>query len=404
MPFSKFSSELQKAIKDMNFVSLTDVQQQALEPALKGDDIIVQAQTGSGKTLVFAIPILEKLNEERKVQAIVLTPTRELANQVTKEFEKLSKHKHAGIVSVYGGVSLENQVNEIRKGARVVVGTPGRIIDLIKRNALNLSSVRFAVLDEADRMLDMGFIDDVFFILSKLPKKRQTMMLSATVEGPVKKIAEKQMNNPISINVHKKQTGSTIDQFYVGTSPQTKFDYLCKVLKKEKPSLCLVFCNTKVNVSNVEKSLKKYGFSVDSMHGNMTQAARDKAMENFRKNNINILVVSDVAARGLDVNDVSLVINYDAPGDSDSYIHRIGRTGRIGKKGKAITLLTQKDMKIFERMKMVSKKSIEEYDIDREDQGHRLSRSDFRRDGRSSFGRSSGFRRGPPRRSPYRRR
>lgn len=396
MPFSKFSESLQKAIKDMGFAQMTEVQQKAIVPAIEGKDIIVQAQTGSGKTLAFAIPIIERITPEKHVQALILAPTRELANQVTNEFSKLSKHKPIGIVPVYGGVSMENQVREIQKGARIVVGTPGRIIDLVERNALKLSSVRICVLDEADRMLDMGFIDDVRFILSKLPHNRQTMMFSATVEGPIKTIAERQMIDPVFINIHRKQAAGSVEQYYIGTSPRAKFDTLCKLLKKEKPALCLIFCRTKVTVSNVASSLKKYGFNSDSLHGNMTQAARDRAMDLFRKNHVQILVVSDVAARGIDIDDITHVINYDAPESADTYIHRIGRTGRIGKVGKAITLLTQDDMNIFDKMKMVSKKGIEEYDIDKSDQGHYLTKSHdgySRSGGRRHGGGHGGFRR-----------
>ncbi len=390
------SEEVKKAIVDMGFTEMTDVQRKSIDSIMEGKDVIVRAQTGSGKTLAFGIPIVTHLHE-KALEALILTPTRELANQVTEEMKKLAKYKKLGVVAVYGGVSMENQVRAIHHGANVVIGTPGRIIDLMNRGVLNFSRVKIVVLDEADRMLDMGFIDDITLILSRTPKDRQTVMLSATMPDEIKKIANRYMRHTVQITVHDKITVDKIEQFYAGTAPANKFDALCKILKKEDPPLCLIFANTKHMVSRLTDSLKHYGFQADGLHGNLTQSARDKVMEKFKGNHIKIMVATDVAARGVDINDISHVINIDAPDSYETYVHRIGRTGRIGKKGISITILTNDNRRIFDHMKMGSSK-LNEYPLERSEPQYALQRSThehsrsggFRSRGRSSGG---GFRR-----------
>ena len=348
------SDEIKKAIEDMGFTRLTPIQDEAIPLGLKGRDIIGQAQTGSGKTLAFAIPILEKIFiPDRSPQAIVLCPTRELCMQVASEIEKIgSKIKKFKVLAVYGGQPIGKQTRVLKKGVHVVVGTPGRVIDHIQRGNLDLIGIESVVLDEADEMLEMGFREDIETILEKTPVQRQTLLFSATIPSEVRKIAEKYQKNPEFIKIaNKRKNIPKITQYAFKCNIKDKFDGLSKLIEAYDVKLALIFCNTKKSVDYVAKHLKKQDFNVDSLHGDMTQKTRDKVMNKFKNGNINILVATDVASRGLDIEDVGVIINYDVPQNLDDYIHRIGRTARAGKTGFAFTLVSKDELSRFNNIK-----------------------------------------------------
>ena len=348
MNFDDFniSDEIKKAIDDMGFNNPTPIQKMAIPEALKGIDIIAQAQTGSGKTLAFAIPILEKIFiPDRSPQAIVLCPTRELSMQVAEEISEAgSKIGKLKVLAVYGGQPIGKQTRVLKKGVHIVVGTPGRVIDHIERENLDLIGVESVVLDEADEMLEMGFREDIERILVNVPTQRQTLLFSATIPDEIRQIAEKYQRNPKFIRVaNKKRNIPKITQYAFRCDIKDKFDSLIRLIEAYDVKLTLIFCNTKKSVEFVKKHLKKEEFSVDALHGDMTQKARDKVMNKFKNGNIDILVATDVAARGLDIENVDVIINYDVPQNSDDYIHRIGRTARAGKTGYAFTLVSIRD-------------------------------------------------------------
>ena len=348
------SDDIKKAIEDMGFSKLTPIQDEAIPIGLNGRDIIGQAQTGSGKTLAFAIPILEKIFiPDRSPQAIVLCPTRELCMQVASEIEKIgSKIKKFKVLAVYGGQPIGKQTRVLKKGVHVVVGTPGRVIDHIQRGNLDLIGIESVVLDEADEMLEMGFREDIETILEKTPVQRQTLLFSATISSEVRRIAEKYQKNPEFIKIaNKRKNIPKITQYAFKCNIKDKFDGLSKLIEAYDVKLALIFCNTKKSVDYVAKHLKKQDFNVDSLHGDMAQKTRDKVMNKFKNGNINILVASDVASRGLDIEDVGVIINYDVPQNLDDYIHRIGRTARAGKKGFAFTLVSKDELSRFNNIK-----------------------------------------------------
>ena len=352
MNFDDFniSGEIREAIGDMGFTKATPIQSMAIPDALKGMDIIGQAQTGSGKTIAFAVPILEKVFiPDRSPQAIILCPTRELCMQVADEIAKVgSKIKKLKILAVYGGQPIGKQTRVLKKGAHIVVGTPGRVIDHIERGNLDLIGIESVVLDEADEMLEMGFREDIERILSDTPRQRQTLLFSATIPKEVRQIAEAYQKNPKFIKVsNKKKNIPKITQYSFKCDIKDKFDYLIRLIEAYDANLVLIFCNTKKSVEFVRKHLRKQDFSADSLHGDMTQQARDKVMNKFRNGNISILVATDVAARGLDIDGVDVVINYDVPQNNDDYIHRIGRTARAGKTGFAFTLVSKDEVPRF---------------------------------------------------------
>ena len=347
------SDDIKRAIDEMGFKKLTPIQESAIPEALKGTDLIGQAQTGSGKTLAFAVPILEKIFiPDRSPQAIVLCPTRELCMQVASEIEKTgSKIKKLKVLAVYGGQPIGKQTRVLKKGVHVVVGTPGRVIDHIERGNLELIGIESVVLDEADEMLEMGFREDIETILAKTPHQRQTLLFSATIPKEIQNIAQKYQKNPKSIRISdKRQNIPKITQYAFKCDIKDKFNGLTRLLEAYDVKLALVFCNTKKSVNFVRKHLKD-DFKVDSIHGDMTQQARDKVMNKFRNGNINILVATDVAARGLDIDNVDVIINYDVPQNIDDYIHRIGRTARAGKKGFAFTLVSKDEIARFNNIR-----------------------------------------------------
>jgi ATP-dependent RNA helicase DeaD len=363
LSFEEFylSERVAKAIREIGLRTPTPIQQESIPQLLSGKDLIGQAQTGTGKTFAFAIPIVEKSNpSEKVVQAIVLTPTRELALQVAKEFEKIGKHKKIDAIPVYGGQPIGKQLVQLRKGVHVVVGTPGRVIDHIKRGTLNLKSIRFTVLDEADRMLDMGFIDDMKFILAQIPKNCQRMMFSATIPTEISWLAKRYMRNPAEVKISKDTptVPQTSHKFYLLTEFD-KFDVLCKLIESGFDGLLLVFRKTRTGVDDLAIALKRRGYRVRGLHGDYSQREREKVMKLFRNRQVNILIATDVAARGLDISGITHVVNYDIPQDPESYIHRIGRTGRAGKDGMAITFITHWQYTELKRIQAVSKVKIE---------------------------------------------
>ncbi|MBI3588520.1 DEAD/DEAH box helicase [Candidatus Micrarchaeota archaeon] len=338
------SKPLLDAVREKGFATPTPIQEQTIPLSLAGRDVIGQAQTGTGKTAAFGLTILQKISPELPaVQAVILTPTRELAVQVSREIAELSKHSHAHVALLYGGQDIQPQIRALARGVQVVVGTPGRILDHLERRTLDTSHVAIAVLDEADRMLDMGFVDDVERILSTMPPagKRQTMLFSATVPSEILSLARKHMHNPAIVKTsEEKLTLDAIEQFYIEADRNLKPKALAALFATEKPESAIVFCRTKRGADGVAHLLKGYGFNARAMHGNLTQNKREKVLSEFRAGGTDIMVATDVAGRGLDITGVTHVVNYDMPADSDTYVHRIGRTGRAGASGKAFTFAT----------------------------------------------------------------
>lgn len=338
--------EIKQAIKEMNLTDMFPIQKQAIPVLLEGKDVIAQAQTGTGKTVTFVIPMLQCLDLNNKwVQEIVIVPTRELALQLYEEVEKVGKHMHIRAVAVYGGVSIDNQIKKIREGAQIVIGTPGRVLDHLDRRTLNLNNVKLVILDEADRMLDMGFIEDIRKILEETPKNRQTALFSATMPEQIIYLAAEYMKpDYVNISVSKDEiTVKDIEQVWTPVSFYTKTRTIEKIMQVDNVDSALIFCNTKIGVDKLVRSLRHIGIKAEGIHGNLSQQKRTHVMEQFKAGDVRVLVATDVAARGLDIKGVSHIINYNVPKDPKDYVHRIGRTGRAGKKGKAITFITDRD-------------------------------------------------------------
>ena len=414
------SQNLLEVLEEINFKEPTEIQEKVIPLALAGKDVIGESATGSGKTLAFGAPIIDGIEKGKFLQALVLTPTRELAEQDSKSLLTFSKYKHLKIAAVYGGVSLNPQIDDLRR-AEIVVGTPGRILDHISRRTINLSRIRFLVLDEADRMLDMGFLRDVTKIIEHCPKSRQTFLFSATISSDILQISNRYMRGAVEVSAESYVDSSKLEQVVYEVSSKEKFSFLVHLLKEESSKLVLVFCNTKRNADFIGKNLRRYGFDALSLHGDLSQNKRNSVLEHFHKSDKFILVCTDVAARGLDIKNVSHVYNYDSPKTSVEYIHRVGRTARAGKEGKAITILSERDFENFRRVlrdesldikkvplpefeKIFVKMSDSErsgrfrsgrFNRERNDRGFRGRGSDRRGDrGRSGFGRSDrGFRR-----------
>lgn len=341
------SEALLQAIGDMGFEEPTPIQLMAIPQILDGKDVTGQAQTGTGKTAAFGIPIIEKLDPENKnVQAIVLSPTRELTIQTAEEFSRLMKYKKGlNVVPIYGGQSIERQFRALRGPVQVVIGTPGRVIDHIKRGTLRLDNVTMFVLDEADQMLDMGFRDDIFEILNETPGERQTILFSATMPKPILDITKRFQKDPEFIKITRRElTVPQIEQTYIEVRERDKLEALCRFLDINNPELALVFCNTKKAVDDLMTRMQARGYFVEALHGDMKQMQRDRVMERFRAGSIDVLIATDVAARGIDVDDVDIVFNYDVPQDVEYYVHRIGRTGRAGRTGKSVTFVAPKEI------------------------------------------------------------
>ncbi|MDR3238514.1 MAG: DEAD/DEAH box helicase [Clostridiales bacterium] len=343
----KLSAETLRAISDMGFEEATPIQSQSIEIILSGRDVVGQSQTGTGKTAAFGIPLLEKIDiADRRPQALILCPTRELAIQISEEFRKLLKYReNIRVIPIYGGQPIERQIMALRKGMQVIIGTPGRVMDHMNRRTLKMDSIRLAVLDEADEMLDMGFRDDIETILAQTPEQRQTILFSATMPKEILELTRHYQRDPAHILVvHKELTLPSTDQYYFEIKEKVKLDALCRIIDMENPSLSLVFCNTKKLVDELSEQLQGRGYFAEGLHGDLKQTQRDLVMKKFRNRTLEILVATDVAARGIDVDDIDIVFNYDLPQDEEYYIHRIGRTGRAGKTGKAFTFVVGKEI------------------------------------------------------------
>lgn len=359
------SYDIVRAVKDMGFEEATPIQSQAISVIMEGKDIIGQSQTGTGKTAAFGLPCLEMLDPDNKgLQALILCPTRELAIQVSEEFRKFLKYKeNIKVLPIYGGQPIDRQITALKKGIQVIIGTPGRVMDHMRRHTIKMNSVKYVVLDEADEMLDMGFRDDIETIMLKVPEERQTVMFSATMSQDILDLSRRYMTNPEYIKITRKElTVPSIEQAYFDVKEKTKPDALCRIIDMYNPKLSIVFCNTKKRVDEVVEQLQGRGYFAEALHGDLKQPQRDKVMQKFRNGTIEILVATDVAARGIDVDDVDIVFNYDVPQDDEYYVHRIGRTGRAGRSGKAFTFCVGKeiyklrDIMRYTKTKIIQKK------------------------------------------------
>lgn len=339
------SKETLKALKKLGYEKPTEVQEKVIPAALKSTDLIVKSQTGSGKTAAFAIPICEKIELEiRNPQVLVLAPTRELAVQVKEDFSHLGRFKRIRCAAIFGKQPMEIQKRELRQRVHVVVGTPGRTLDHIERQNMNMEEIKYLVIDEADKMLDMGFIDQVEAIIRLLPENRMTMLFSATMPDKIEEICSKYMRKPKKIEVTSKVTTTEkIRQYYYEIEESKKFDLVKKIIYTEKPESCILFCNTRERVVDLLEKMKKERFFCEGLHGGMEQSSRLNTIQRFKRGEFHFLIATDVAARGLHIDDVTHVINYDVPMENESYVHRIGRTGRVENKGVAITLAAPRE-------------------------------------------------------------
>jgi ATP-dependent RNA helicase DeaD len=349
------------ALQEKGFEEPTQIQEQIIPLLLNKDvDVIGQAQTGTGKTAAFGLPLIEKLRERaRMVQALILTPTRELALQVAEEINSLKGRKHLEIVAIYGGQSMDQQLRRLRKGVDIVVGTPGRIKDHLQRGSLRVKDILYMVLDEADEMLNMGFIDDVEDILSYTNREKHMLFFSATIPERILHLAKKYMRSYKLIQIHKEQpTVSLTDQIYFEVNHFDKIEALCRIIDSEANFYGLIFCRTKIDVDKVSKKLIDRGYDAEGLHGDISQSQRERILKKFKDKRINVLVATDVAARGIDIYNLSHVINYSLPQDPEFYVHRIGRTGRAGKEGTAITFVTPDEYRKLLVIKRIAKTNI----------------------------------------------
>uniref|UniRef100_A0A7V4CME8 DEAD/DEAH box helicase n=1 Tax=Fervidobacterium pennivorans TaxID=93466 RepID=A0A7V4CME8_FERPE len=356
------SEETLLAIEKKGYTQPTEIQKLVLPVALGTDkDIIAQAQTGTGKTAAFVIPILERIDfkVDKSIKALIVTPTRELALQIYEEIKSLRGNRKIKVATVYGGQSMERQLKDLAKGVDIVVGTPGRLLDHINRKTLDLSNVKYLVLDEADRMLDMGFLDDVLEIIKQTPETKRTFLFSATMPKEIVSIARKFMKDYEHISTVKEElTTENAEQLYFEVEEGDKLPLLCRIIDMNPEFYGIVFCQTKVEVDEIAKKLSDLGYNADGLHGDYSQSQRKRVLDKFRKKQLNILVTTDVAARGIDIEGLTHVINYSVPRDPEYYVHRIGRTGRAGKKGLAITFVTRSDYYHFTRVKRFAKAEI----------------------------------------------
>ena len=387
----KIDHKILDAIRDMKFETPTEIQEKTLPAVLSGRDVIAQSMTGSGKTLVFGVPIIQSIEHERGIQALVIAPTRELADQISQEIRKISKYKKVNICEVFGGVSIEPQIASLRR-ADIVVGTPGRILDHMRRGTIFFKNLKMLVLDEADRMLDMGFIEDIEDIIRNLPKKRQTMLFSATIPDEIMRIVHRYMQNPEKISAQKHVAKHLLKQYYYDIKGEYKISLVYNLLEKEKPDLAIVFCGTRATTDVVADNLQRLGVEAKAIHGGHQQSKRMRVLEGFHEGKVHVLVATDVAARGLDIKNVTHIFNFDVPKTVDEYTHRIGRTARIGKEGKAISLLAKQDHEAF-------RKIANRFEIERSDPSvFKLESIPLYQRREGGFRRSYSGGRGPPRR------
>src|SRR5947209_13384742 len=344
------SDEILAALRDVGYDAPSPIQEQAIPPLLEGLDVIGQAQTGSGKTAAFGLPMIQYVEPgDNELQGLVLTPTRELCSQVTQALRTYGKRKGVDVVAVFGGAPIRSQQAQLRAGGHIVVGTVGRVKDLISRHSVILHSCRFVVLDEADEMLDLGFLEDVERILSLTPSSRQTALFSATMPPAIRRLADQYLYDPVLVKVQAATlTVDTVEQFVLEVSSREKNDKLVEVLQAERPEQAIIFVRTKIRCEQLFRTLRDRGMNVKALHGDMSQGARDGVMISFKGGRVPILVATDVAARGLDISTVSHVINFDVPTSPDVYVHRIGRTGRVGRSGRAITFVEARQKRELE--------------------------------------------------------
>jgi len=352
---------LLRAVKDAGYEAPTPIQSETIPLMLRGTDVIAQAQTGSGKTAAFGLPIIDAINpRQRNVQALILAPTRELAIQDAEALHRYGRHKDVETLPIYGGQPYERQFRGLQRGAQIVVGTPGRVMDHMRRGTLNLDNVRFFILDEADEMLDMGFIEDIEWILEQAPENRQMALFSATMPPRIVDLASRYMREPQRITIAGKQmTVPQVRQSSYEVPRARKIDALTRILDAETPQSAMIFCRTKVGVDELGEALMARGYGVETLHGDLSQAQRDRVMRRFRGGQADVLIATDVAARGLDIPDVSHVINYDIPESAEAYVHRIGRTGRAGRAGEAITLITPREVRWLRQIERIIRARIE---------------------------------------------
>ncbi|MEY8764402.1 MULTISPECIES: DEAD/DEAH box helicase [Clostridium] len=355
-----------QAIDKMGFEEPSQIQAESIPVILEGNDVIGQAQTGTGKTLAFGAPMLSKINcNEKNISSIIITPTRELAIQVNDELSRIARFRKISLLPIYGGQPIERQIKSLRRGINVVVGTPGRILDHLHRNTLDLSNIQFLIIDEADEMLDMGFIEDIEDIIKACNSDRQTLFFSATIPNQVRKLASKYMKNNIKyIQIAKNTlTVEKTKQYYYEIKNRDRFESLCRILDVDEPSSAIIFCRTKRGVDELVENLQLRGYNVEGMHGDMGQNQRLNTLRKFKDGSLDFLVATDVAARGIDVENVSHVINYDLPQDTESYVHRIGRTGRANKDGIAYSLVTPKEYMMLKQIEKFTKSKIKRKEI-----------------------------------------
>ena len=354
------SEPVLRALNDMGFEEPTPIQQEAIPVAMSGKDMIGQAQTGTGKTAAFGLPVLERVDgTNRHVQVVILSPTRELAIQVAEELNKMAQYTEIQALPIYGGQDINRQFRSLRKNPQIIVATPGRLMDHMDRGSINFDHVKVVVLDEADEMLNMGFVDDINKILSAVPEERQTLLFSATMPKAIQTLAETYLTEPTLIRMKPTQvTMDLIEQYYLEVQDRQKFDVLCRLFDIQTPDLAIIFTRTKRRVDEVTEGLKKRGYMAEGIHGDLSQPKRDSVIRQFREGTIDILVATDVAARGLDISGVSHVYNYDMPQDPESYTHRVGRTGRAGKAGQAFTFVIPREMEHLRAIERLTKRQI----------------------------------------------
>jgi ATP-dependent RNA helicase DeaD len=361
----KLSSSTLASLNRIGFEETTPIQEMTIPLSMEGSDIIGQAQTGTGKTAAFGIPLIEKVNpDNRNIQGLVIAPTRELAIQVSEELYKIGYGKRVQVLAVFGGQDISRQIRALKKNPAIIVGTPGRLLDHINRRTIRLNDIHTVVLDEADEMLNMGFIEDIEAILSSVPEERQTLLFSATMPDRIRRIGERFMKNPQLVKVKAKEmTMPLIDQYFVKVDERDKFDALTRLIDYQSPELSIVFGRTKRRVDEVAEALSIRGYTAEGIHGDLTQAKRMQVLRKFKEGSIDVLVATDVAARGLDISGVTHVYNFDIPQDPESYVHRIGRTGRAGKQGAAITLVSPREMGYLRTVEETTKKRMQRMEV-----------------------------------------
>ncbi|MEW9053221.1 MAG: DEAD/DEAH box helicase [Neobacillus sp.] len=350
-----------KAVLTMGFEEATPIQAETIPLSLENKDLIGQAQTGTGKTAAFGIPLVEKIDVSKEaIQGIIIAPTRELAIQVSEELYKIGSGKRVRVLPIYGGQDISRQIRSLKKAPHIIVGTPGRVLDHINRKTMRLDTVNTVILDEADEMLNMGFIEDIESILSSTPSERQTLLFSATMPGPIQRMAEKFMKDPQIVRVKTKElTMPLIEQYYLEVQERNKFDVLTRLLDIQSPELAIVFGRTKRRVDELSEALTLRGYTAEGIHGDLSQAKRLQVLRKFKEGTIDVLVATDVAARGLDISGVTHVYNFDIPQDPESYVHRIGRTGRAGKSGMALTFITPREKSYLAVVERTTKRKME---------------------------------------------